>query len=96
MTFSCYRGVNRISVPLSYQDKCLEETYPLYQPASLVAQMVKYLPATQKTWVQSLDWENPLEKGKVTRSNILACRIPWTERTLAGYSPCSHKESDMT
>ena len=56
----------------------MEETYPLYQPASLVAQMVKYLPATQKTWVQSLGWEDPPEKEMATHSNILGWRIPWT------------------
>ena len=44
--------------------------------ASLVAQMVKNLPAMQVTWVQSLGWEDPLEKGKATHSSILAWRIP--------------------
>ena len=53
--------------------------YPLqYSWASLVAQLVKSLPAMQETWVQFLDWENPLEKGKATHSSILAWRIPWT------------------
>ena len=47
--------------------------------ASLVAQMVKNLPAMQETWVRSLGWEDPLEKGMVTHSSILAWRIPWTE-----------------
>ena len=46
--------------------------------ASLVAQMVKNLPAMQETWVRSLDWEDPLEKGKATHSSNLAWRIPWT------------------
>ena len=46
--------------------------------ASLVAQLVKNLPAMQETWVQSLGWEDPLEKGKATHSSILACRIPRT------------------
>ena len=47
--------------------------YPLqYSWASLAAQMVKNLPAMQKTWVRSLDWEDPLEKGKATYSSILA------------------------
>ena len=46
--------------------------------ASLVAQTRKNLPAVQKTQVRSLGWENPLEKGKATRSSILAWRIPWT------------------
>ena len=37
------------------------------------------LPAMQETWVQSLGWEDPLEKGMVTDSSILAWKIPWTE-----------------
>ena len=41
--------------------------------------MVKNLPAMQKTGVQSLGWEDPLEKGTATHSSILAWRIPWTE-----------------
>ena len=41
--------------------------------------MVKNLPAMQETWVQSLGWEDPLEKEMVTHSSILAWRIPWTE-----------------
>ena len=44
-----------------------------------LAQLVKNLPAMQKTWVRSLGWENSLEKGMATHSNILAWRIPWTE-----------------
>ena len=53
--------------------------YPLqYSWASLVAQLVKNPPAKPETWVQSLGWEDPLEKGKVTQSSILAWRIPWT------------------
>ena len=47
--------------------------------ASLVAQKVKNLPAMQETLVGSLGWEDPLEKGKATRSSILAWRTPWTE-----------------
>ena len=46
---------------------------------SLVAQMVKDLPAMQETWVPSLGWEDPLEKGMATHSSILAWEIPWTE-----------------
>ena len=45
---------------------------------SLVAQLVKNLPAVQETWVLSLVWEDPLEKGKATHSSILAWRIPRT------------------
>ena len=39
--------------------------------------MIKNMPAMQETWVQSLGWEDPLEKGKATHSGILARRIPW-------------------
>ena len=46
--------------------------------ASLVAQLVKNPPVMQESWVQSLGWEDPLEKGKATHSSILAWRIPWT------------------
>ena len=46
--------------------------------ASLIAQLVKNLPAMQETPVQFLGWEDPLEKQKATHSSILAWRIPWT------------------
>jgi len=46
--------------------------------ASLMAQLLKNPPAMWETWVQSLGWEDPLEKGKATHSSILAWRIPWT------------------
>ena len=60
--------------------------YPLqYSRASLVAQLVKNPPAMGETWVQSLGWEDPPEKGKATHSSILAWRMPW-----------GLKESDMT
>ena len=48
---------------------------------SLVNQKLKNPPAMQKTWVRSLGWEDPLEKGMATRSSILAWRIPWTEES---------------
>ena len=64
--------------------------------ASLVAQMVTNPPAMQGTWVQSLSCEDPLEEGMATQSSILAWRIPYGQRSLAGYSPWGHKESDMT
>ena len=57
--------------------------------ASLIAQLVMNPPAIQETWVQSLDWEDPLEKGKATHSSILAWSIIQT-------SPWGHKESDTT
>ena len=47
--------------------------------ASLVAQKLKHLPAVQETWVQSLGWEDPLEKEMATDSSLLAWRIPWME-----------------
>ena len=50
-----------------------------YLRASLVAQLVKSLPAMQETRVQSLDWEDPLEKEMAIRFNILVWKIPWTE-----------------
>ena len=53
--------------------------------ASLVAQLVNNLSAMWETWVQSLDWEDPLKKGKATHCSILAWIIPW-----------GHKESDTT
>ena len=57
-----------------------EETgYPFqYSWASVVAQLVKNPPEMWKTWVPSLGWEDPLEKGKASHSSILAWRIPWT------------------
>ena len=58
-----------------------KERHPLqYSRAFLVAQMVvENPPAMQETWVQSLGWDDPLEKGMATHSSILAWRIPWTE-----------------
>ena len=53
--------------------------------ASLVAQMVKNLPAMSEAWVQSLGLEDPLEKRMATHSSILAWKIPWTEEP-GGYS----------
>ena len=63
--------------------------------SSLVAQIVKNLPTVQETQTCSLDQEDPLENRMATHSSILAWRIPWTQRNLAGYSPWGHKESDM-
>ena len=67
------------SIPGS--ERSIEEGlgHPLqYSWASLVAQLVKNPPATQETWARSLGWEDPLEKGKATNSDILVWRIPWT------------------
>ena len=63
---------------------------------SLVALMVKHLPAMQETWVLSLGWEDPLQKGMATHSSILAWRIPWTEDpgTVHGISKCWTQQND--
>ena len=58
--------------------------------ASLVAQLVKNLPAMWETWVWSVGWEDLLKKGKATHSSILAWRIPWTIWSVIS------KESDKT
>ena len=47
--------------------------------ASLVAQMVKRLPAVRETWARSLGWEDPLEREMATYSSTLAWKVPWTE-----------------
>ena len=65
---------------LEWQVMRLEWQSPqLRNGVSLVAQMLKSLPAGQETRVRSLGQEDPLEKGMATHSNILAWRIPWTE-----------------
>ena len=57
--------------------------------------MVKNLPAVQETQVQPLGWEDPLKKEMVTHSSALAGKSHG-QRSLAGYRPWVHKESDMT
>ena len=59
--------------------------------SSLVAQMVKNLPAMQESQVQPLGQEDPLEKGMATHSSILAWRIPWTEKPGGLPSLGSHR-----
>ena len=57
--------------------------YPLqYSWASLTSQLVKNPPAMWETWVQSLGWEDPLEKRTATHSTILNWRIPWTAQYM--------------
>ena len=63
--------------PLEVQGEYLD-VHLLQAWVSLVAQMVKNPSAMWETWVQSLSWEDPLEKGMVTHSSILGWRIPWT------------------
>ena len=57
--------------------------YPFqYSWTSLVAQLVKNLPAMWEIWVRSLGWKDALEKGTATHSSILVCRIPWTIESM--------------
>ena len=60
-----------------------------------MAQTVKSVPAMQETWVQSLGWEDPLERAMSTHSSNLAWNIPWQEEP-GRYSPRGHKELDTT
>ena len=70
--------------------------YPLqYSWASLVAQLVKNLPAMWEIWVQSLGWEDHLDKGKATHSSILAWRIPWTVYSM-GLQRVGHNWATFT
>ena len=64
--------------------------------ASLVAQLAKNLPAMQETQVQSLGWEEPLEKGMRLPTSVFVPGEFHGQRSKVGYSPRSHKESDMT
>ena len=61
--------------------------------ASVVAQLVKNPLVVRKTWVHSLGWEDPLEKGTATHSSILAWRIPWT--TVYGVAKSRTQLSDF-
>ena len=70
--------------------------YPLqYSWASLVTQLVKNLPAMKETWVRSLGWEDPLEKGKAIHSSTLAWRIPWTIQSM-GLQRVEHDSATFT
>ena len=77
-----------IDISLQVKDKlaCKGRSFPIQGEeswASLVAEMVKNLPAMQEmqeTLVQSLGWEDPLEKEMATHSSILAWKIQWTEK----------------
>ena len=66
----------------------------------MVALMVKTLPAMQETWVQSLGWEDPMEKEKATHFSILAWRIPWTEEPgelqSVGWQRAGHNQKTNT
>ena len=79
---ACNAG-NPSSIPWSGRSAGEGIGYPLQCSwASLVAQLVKNPPATRETWVWSQGWEDPLEKGKVTHSSILAQRITYTVQSI--------------
>ena len=59
-----------------------------------MAQLVKNPPAMRETWVRSLGWEGPLEKGKATPSSTLAWRIPWGHKELDTTERLSHAEGE--
>ena len=63
---------------------CFVILAPRHVGFSLLAQLVKDPSAMQETWVQSLGWEDPLEKGTATHSSILAWKIPWIEESGGG------------
>ena len=72
------------------------EWYHLHIWASLVAQRVKNLTAIRETWVRALGQENPLEEGMANRLQYSCLENPRGQKSLVGYSPWSHEESDKT
>ena len=66
---------------------------PIFLGLLCVTQLIKNPPAMQETWVQSLGWEDPLEKGKATHSSVLAWRIPWF--TVNGIAKSQTRLSDF-
>ena len=75
----CLLGQGPVTPIENLCPRWLEVLLCAYYGASLMAQLVKNLPAMQETWLPSLGWEDPLEKGMATHSNILTWRIPGTE-----------------
>ena len=75
--------------------KSITWLYTWIQGSFLAAQTAKNPPARKETWVQSLVWEDPLEKRMATHSSIPAWRIPMNRGVWQGYSPWSHKQWDI-
>ena len=69
----------QVILPTEGLNPGLPHCSPFYIWTSLVAQRLMRVPAMQETWVQSLGWEDPLDKEMATHSSILAWEIPWTE-----------------
>ena len=88
-----YIYMTSYSICLSFSD--LSHLANVLKGGSLVAQIVKNLPAMQETWIRPLGQGDTLEKGMAIHSSILAWRIPWTEEP-GGHSPCGCKELDTT
>ena len=86
--------ISLIKIMLESDEKKKILKYLFQALSTNMAQMVKILPAMQETYVLSLDWEDPLEKGMVTHSSILAWEIPWTEEpgglTVHGVTRVEH------
>ena len=61
-----------------------------------MAQLVENLPTMRETWVRSLGWEDPLEKGKATHSSILAWRIPWTVQSMGSPAKSQTQLNDFS
>ena len=72
------KGDTRVGTLAYRAISCWERKGTRSDRASLVAQLLKNPLAMRETWVQSLGWEDPLDKGTATHSSILTCRIPWT------------------
>ena len=94
---SAYNAGDPGSIPGSGRSPAEETGYPLqYTWPSLAAQLVKNLPAMQETWVQSLGWEDPLEKRTITHVSILAWRIPRTVQCIGLQSETTEQLSLST
>ena len=92
----------RVDILQSRQKACIHHQASALLPltlfsclVSLVAQVVKHLPAMQETWVQPLCLEEPLEKGMATHTGILAWRTPWAEES-GGLPSMGSQELDTT
>ena len=81
-----FLGCNGLFIYFSVFFLSLVSCLSLLPQASLVAQLVKNPPAMRETWVQSLGWKDPLEKGNAAYSRILACRIPGTVQSVGSQS----------
>ena len=79
----------------NFVGKVMSLLFNMLSRAFLVAQMVKHLPAMQESWVQSMGWEDPLEKEMALHSSTLAWKIPRMEEP-GRLQPWSRKESDTT